>query len=143
MQSHVNYCTETWGPWEPRGNQVILRRLQACMNKFFRMIFYLDNTDSVRHILKSHNILNISQNYDFKVSLMMHKAANNNLPFPVLKCLTTFNPFFFFKSSRMKQTEKSVSFAGPKLWNSLPSELVVEPSFNIFKEKLRAHILNR
>ena len=74
---------------------------------------------------------------------MMHKAANDNLPLPVLKCLTTFNPFFFFKTSRLKQTEKSVSFAGPKLWNCLPSELVVEPSYNIFKEKLRAHILNR
>ena len=143
MQSHVNYCTETWGPWEPRGNQVILRRLQAVINKFFRMIYFLDHTDSVRHILKCQNILNTFQNYDFQVLLMMHRAVNDKLPLPVLNCLTTFNPFFYFKTPRLKQTEKSISFAGPRLWNSLPYELVDEPDYNIFKGKLRVHILNR
>ena len=42
MQSHINYCIETWGSWQPRGNQVILRRLQAVVNKFFRLTYYLD-----------------------------------------------------------------------------------------------------
>ena len=47
MQSHVNYCLTTWGAWEPRGNKVILQRLQAACNKFFRLIYNLDREDSV------------------------------------------------------------------------------------------------
>ena len=34
MQSHVNYCLTTWGSWEPRGNKIILQRLQAACNIF-------------------------------------------------------------------------------------------------------------
>ena len=40
MSSHTNYCLTTWGAWEPRGNKVILQRLQAACNKFFRLIFH-------------------------------------------------------------------------------------------------------
>ena len=143
MQSHINYCIETWGSWQPRGNQVILRRLQAVVNKFFRLTYYLAHTDSVRHILKEHNVLNIYQNYDFHVSLLMHKAVNHNLPVPVANSLTTSNPFFFFKNPRLKQTEKSLSFAGPKIWNLLPNDLVSESEFNTFKNGLKLHILNK
>ena len=35
MHSHVQYCNTTWGAWEPRGNKLILQRLQAICNKFF------------------------------------------------------------------------------------------------------------
>ncbi len=72
MQSQVNYCIETWGSWEPRGNKTILQRMQAVPNKYFRLLYNLDRTESVRHLLQSHNILNIRQNYDFRVCSLMH-----------------------------------------------------------------------
>ena len=80
MQSRVNYCCATWAAWEPRGNKTILQRLQAVCNKFFRLIFNLNHTDSVRQLLKSHNILDIFQNYDFQVGQIMHKAVHDELP---------------------------------------------------------------
>ena len=74
----------------------------------------------------------------------MHKAVNHNLPAPVANSLTTtFNDFFFFKNPRLKQTEKSISFAGPKVWNLLPNDLVSESDFNTFKNCLKMHILNK
>ena len=143
MQSQVNYCIETWGSWEPRGNKTILQRMQAVPNKYFRLLYNLDRTESVRHLSKSHNILNVNirQNYDFRVCSLMHKAVNGVLPTCLSDVLTTSNEFFFFKSPRLKQTEKSVMFAAPKLWNSLPTELITEPNFNRFKINLKA--LNR
>ena len=51
MQSHAQYCCTTWDDWEPRGNQVILKRFQAICNKFFRVIYNLDRMDSVQSIL--------------------------------------------------------------------------------------------
>ena len=74
MKSHTQYCCSTWAAWEPRGNQVILQRLQAVCNKFFRLIYNLDRMTSVRAILKNDKILNINQLYDFTVGKIMHKA---------------------------------------------------------------------
>ena len=115
MQSQVNYCIETWGSWEPRGNKAILQRQQAISNKYFRLTYTLDRMESVRTILKSHNVLNIYQNYNFRVCRLMHKAVNNELPNYLSDILTTSNDYFFFKIPRLKQTEKSITFAAPKL----------------------------
>ena len=83
MQSHTQYCCTTWAAWEPRGNQVILKRLQAVCNKFFRTIYNLDRMDSVRSILKRDQVFNIFQMYDFSVAQLMHKAKHNELPSPL------------------------------------------------------------
>lgn len=143
MQSRIDYCCSTWAAWEPRGNKVILQRLQAVCNKFFRLIFKLDRTDSVRSLLKANNVLNVFQNYNFNINKVMHKAIHDELPIPLKRSLTIDNEFFFFKACRIKQTEKSMYYAGPKLWNNLPGELVEEPSFTKFKTDLKKFILHR
>ena len=143
MQSQVNYCIETWGSWEPRGNKTILQRMQAISNKYFRLIYNLDRMESVRVILKSHNVLNIHQNYNYHVCRLMHKAVNNELPNFLSDKLTTSNDYFFFKKPRLKRTENSIMFAAPKLWNNLPNELVSESNFNKFQMSLKTHVLNR
>ena len=81
---------------EPRGNKVLLQRLQAVCNKFFRLIFNLGRTDSVRGLLKSNDILDIYQNYDFDIYKHMHKAIYGESPKPVQKMLGPSNDFFFF-----------------------------------------------
>ena len=143
MQSHVNYCLTTWGSWEPRGNKIILQRLQAACNKFFRLIYNLDRRDSVRTILKSHNVLDVFQNYDFQVGQIMQKAFNGNLPTSLCNYLIRENPLYYFINPRFKQTEKSISFAGAKAWHKLPDDYILESDFNKFKTKLKKNILNR
>ena len=142
MQSQTNYCIETWGSWQPRGNKIILQRLQAVTNKYFRLLYNMDRDESVRHVLKSHNILNISQSYDFHVLQLMHKAAHNELPFSLNDALIYSNQFFFFKQPRLKQTERSLIFAGPTLWNKLPPELILPSNFTIFIKDLKSYTIN-
>ena len=100
----------------------------------------MDRDESVRSILRSHNVLNIFQNYDFHVGQIMHKAVNNHLPESLKNILTIENPFFYFKKCRIKQTQKSLSFAGPKIWNDLPFELIEQSDFHIFKHNLKISI---
>ena len=142
MQSHVNYCCSTWGAWEPRGSKEILQRLQAVCNKFFRLIYRLGRADSVRAILKSHNVLTVFQNYDFQVGQVMHKAFYSELPISLKKLLTIENDFFLSKNCRIKQTQKSIAFAGYKLWNALPYELTHEIDFKKFKICLKKSIID-
>ena len=145
MLSRANYCCTTWAAWEPRGNKVILKRLQAVCNKFFRLIFNLDHTDSVKQLLKSHNILDIFQNYDFQVGQVMHKAIHGELPLPLEHILSMHNTFFYFTQCRIKQTQKSIAYAGPNVWNSLRLNIqdIQESDFNKFKVALKQYILNR
>ena len=144
MQSRANYCCATWAAWEPRGNKTILQRLQAVCNKFFRLIFNLNHTDSVRQLLKSHNILDIFQNYDFQVGQIMHKAVHDELPLPLGQSLSIGNTFLYFTPSRIKQTQKSISYAGSKIWNTLPLSFNIQESdFKKFKVALKQLILNK
>ena len=142
MQSHVNYCLTTWGAWEPRGNKTRLRRLQAACNKFFRLIFHMNRDESVRSILKSHKVLTIFQNYDFQIGQIMHKAVYNELPISLQNILTIENPFIGTRNCRIKQTQKSVSVAGPKIWNETPIDFTQQPDFKTFKECLKISILD-
>ena len=147
MKSRAQYCCATWAAWEPRGNQVILQRLQAVSNKLFRVIYGLERMDSVRSILKNHNILNIRQLYDFNVGQIMYKGKNNELPDPLKNLFETdpdlYNYFFRTQRNRLKQTEKSICVAGPRIWNSLPNSCIQEPNFKAFKVKLRGCILDK
>ena len=145
MQSRLTYCCSTWAAWEPRGNKVLLQRLQAVCNKFFRLIFNLGRNDSVRGLLKSNDILDIYQNYDFDIYKHMHKAVNGESPKPVQKMLGLSNDFFYFKTPRIQQTKKSIHFAGPHLWNTIPLglNLTQEPNFSNFKNQIKQYIINK
>ena len=62
-------------------------------------------TESVRSILKSHNILTVSQNYDFQLGQIMHKAFSGNLPTLLNNYLISKNPFYYFINPRLKKKE--------------------------------------
>ena len=74
----------------------------------------------------------------------MHKAVHDELPLPLGQILTMSNAFLFFKPSRIKQTQKSISYAGSKIWNTLPLSFNIEESdFKKFKVALKQLILNK
>ena len=144
MRTHINYCCTTWASWKPRGNKVLLQRLQAVCNKFFRLVYNLDRTTSVRDILKNDNILNVYQTYDFNLAQVMHKARSAQLPCPLqnLFNIGIFCPCLFsVKPTRIIQSEKSVSQAAPKVWNALPSFITQETDFSLFKRETMKHFL--
>lgn len=61
--------------------------------QIFRVIFYMNRTDSVSSLLTSNNVLNVYQNYNFQVCTTMHKAVNNDLPVSLHDQLTINNEF--------------------------------------------------
>ena len=146
MRTHIDYCCTTWAAWKPRGNKLILKRLQAVCNKFFRLIYGLDRTASVRNILRNDNILNVYQTYDFHLAQMMHKARNSSLPNSIQNMFNIgiYRPCLYsVKPVRLIQSERSVSQAAPRVWNAIPSEITQEPSFTKFKSEVKKHILTK
>ena len=93
--------------------------------------------------MKSNNILNVFQTYDFQVGQLMHRALNDELPMTLTNQLTVINDLFLIKDPRLKQTEKSICFAGPKAWIHFPWDYIDEIEFNKFKTSLKQDILNK
>ena len=146
MKSHINYCCTSWASWKPRGNKLLLKRLQAVCNKFFRLIYGLDRTASVRNILRKDNILNVYQTYDFHLAQMMHKARDSCLPYPIQKMFSigVYRPCLYsVKPVRIIQSERSIRQAAPRVWNAIPSTITQEPSFSKFKNEVKKHILTK
>ena len=144
MKSHIDYCCTTWASWRLAGNKVLLQRLQAICNKFFRMIYGLERTTSVRSILSDKNVLNVNQMYDFRLAQLMHKARASLLPNPIQNLFQVgiFRPCLFkIKPSRIIQTGKSICHSGPRFWNSIPQSITQELEFSKFKSELKKHML--
>ena len=73
----------------------------------------------------------------------MHRALNDDLPLSLTKLLIIKNDWFLLKNPRLKQTEKSICFTGPKAWIHFPWDDIDEVEFNKFKNSLKKDILNQ
>ena len=75
----------------------------------------------------------------------MHRAKQNTLPVP-LQSLFQISPtnsnLFLVNYSRIKRTQKSITQAGPKVWNCLPVELMVETEYKKFLYSMKRHVIN-
>ena len=108
----------------------IRKKIQACANKFLRMIFFLKPRDSVRSLMKENGLLSVNQIYHLEVAKLMQKLALKSIP-------SSFNYIFQgqTRSSRtstrsgtsinqaQSSTEKcaqAIRCSGPKIWNNLP-----------------------
>ena len=125
--SHIRNSIVVWH----HGHKALRKKIQACANKFLRIIFYLKPRDSVREIMKENNLLSVNQIFNLEVSKLMQKVA-----------LGTATPAFLtlFRNQKKKneinsksitnftqgvpgstKCGQSISFLGPQIWNLLPS----------------------
>ena len=132
--SHIRYGIVVWH----HSHIAIRKKIQACANKFLRVIFFLKPRESVRPIMKEHNILSVNQIYQVEVSKLMQKYVLKSIPSPFVKMFQTQTrttttstrsgtsiiqaPF-----STLKCTQ-SIRCSGPKIWNSVPKEIRYMPT---------------
>ena len=50
---------------------------------------------------------------------------------------------YFTRTRNMAQTQRSITFADPKAWNSLPQEIRSIPLHSMFKRKVRCHLISQ
>ena len=74
--SHLSFCNLIWC----NGNKTALNNLQRTVNKFVRLIFYLNRSDSVQTVMQHNIILSIKQLLEFEIAFFMYKYIRGNLP---------------------------------------------------------------
>ena len=62
--SHVRNNIVVWY----HSHAAVRKKIQACANKFLRVIFFLKPRDSVRNIMKENKLLSINQIYHLEVA---------------------------------------------------------------------------
>ena len=145
---HLNYNLLIWGNTHT-SSLSNLHRLQK------RALRNIDNVSYLAHtgpIFKELRILNIFDLYNYQLGIFLYCFHHNLLP-KVFKTFFALNADFHSYDTRAKNQlhlpvsrtrikQSQVRFAGVKLWNSLPFNIINSLSLESFKRKLRNHLLD-
>ena len=129
IMSHIRKGIIVWH----HSNINLKKKIQACANKFLRIIFFLKPRDSVREIMKENNLLSVNQIYFVELAKLMHKHALGTLPPPLTRIflgqtrqtqmVSRAATQIVQPPSRFSKCEQAVRCTGPKIWNSIPNNI--------------------
>ena len=96
---------------------------------------------------KSLDVLTLSKQYELNKTLLIHKIYHERTPFYLSKLLKKATERYGSKNLipplvRIDLIKNSLSFSGSTLWNNLPIDLKNVNSQNLFKKKLKIHLMN-
>ena len=134
--------------------QYKLEKLQRIVNAAARIVSKTKRFDHVTPVLHQLHWLPIEERTDFKVLLLTFRAYHQTAPEYINELVTKYVPSRHLRSptgtlltvqkSRTKRYgERSFSFAGPHLWNSLPDSLRNIKCFETFKRHLKKHLFQK
>ena len=79
-----------------------------------------------------------------ELAKFMHKASTNSLPDCLYEIFTR-SPYprrvFVLPAIRSSNGERSLRYAGPELWESIPSDLKSDKSAKTFAEQCKNYLL--
>ena len=111
--------------------------------RIIRLIADADYQFHTNSLFLKFEILKFEDVYKFFISVYMFKALQQGL-FSNSHNLNTRNSNLATASfHRLTSTQHSVSFSGPKIWNSLPSNIRNINSLPSFKLKLKQYFINQ
>ena len=129
IMSHIRYGIIVWH----QGNISIRKKIQACANKFLRMIFFLKSRDSVKNVMKENFLLSNNQICMCETSKVMQKVALQEAPLAISSVFqgqrrergmnTRSSSNIFLPFTRKSRCMQALSYSGPKIWNRLPDEV--------------------
>ena len=123
-------------------------------NRAARIISMARKYDHVSPLFKELHWLPVKKRITYKIALFVYMSMNNLTP-QYISCL--FSPVqqshyslrsrtdpFLLQVPRMnsKKGQQCISFTGPSIWNSLPSNIRSCPSLQLFKNKLKTYLFS-
>ena len=72
---------------------------------------------------------------------MYKHYISNNIPYPSHSHDTRSRTDATLAFQRLSQCQRSLTYNGPKIWNSIPINIKNSPSISIFKNRFKHHLL--
>ena len=144
IQPHFDYACSSWYPML---NKRLSKKIQSAQNKCIRFCLNLKNTAHVGATeFKAINWLPTKHRVDQNICVTVMNFFNGTAP---AYADEAFNPadqsrvtrrskFRLYVPFRKNNTDqKCLSYQGPKIWKSLPSDLKSTNNVNTFKHKIK------
>ena len=144
--SRIDYCNSLYA------NLPLckLNRIQSLQNYAARILLKKSKYDHVKPLLQELHWLPVRFRIDYKIAILVFKCLNNLAPVYIKNLIESYQPSRNLRSSSKKLLfqkrfnyktigERSFSFYGPLIWNSLPQHLREEESITSFKKQLKTY----
>ena len=136
IMSHIRYGITVWH----HGQVALRKKIQACANKFLRMIYFMSNRESVKPLMNENKILSVNQIFHLEIAKIMQRVTLKTIPVPftdifqnqlrtttmVTRCSSNFFQLF----TSFQKCQQSISYTGPKIWNALPLDIKGSPEMD-------------
>ena len=138
VHPYLIYCVLIWGgTYCSHLNKILL--LQKKIVRIITKSGYLAHTDP---LFKRTGILKIQELYEFHLALYAYvNKINLNYATHSHETRHRFDPVPAF--NRLSLTQRSLTYAAPKVFNSLPIVIRNSPSVGTFKKECKTYLLNR
>ena len=142
----VQYCISSWGT----ASKSTLAPLFILQKRSIRLLTGSGYREHTNPLFYRAKCLKLKDIYSLETAKLMYKIHNNVLSFAnsdkfnlIKNCYThktrlSHKNNFFLPRTRTRLGQKSLSFAGIKVWNEIPSSMK-EVSFYRFKKAVKAH----
>ena len=152
IEPHFRYCSIIWG----NCGEILKDKLQTLQNRAARIItrtpYEVANHFALLKHLKWLDVRNIIK---FDMGIFMYKAMNQLVPGQISEMFTYLstqysyqtrsmvNGNLFIPANHLMAEQRSLRYAGSKLWNEIPYEIRNANSLNSFKIKFNAYLLEQ
>lgn len=130
-----------------------IRSLQLAQNTAARIICQLPRWEHITPVLKDLHWLPVDQRIKYKLCVMMFKAMHELAPNYIRELITPHVPTRTLRSeehklltvprTRTAYGERSMSVAGPRVWNTLPLSIRQCETYELFKRTLKTHVFTQ
>ena len=136
IMSHIKYGIMVWH----HGNITMKKKIQACANNFIRLIFHINQTQSVKATMKEAKLLSNNQLFFKEVCKFFQKLENKTIPSGFIDLFsnqlresnvsTRSNSNYNLPFSRINLTDQAITYHATKTWHSLPPSIKINARTN-------------
>ena len=141
IMSHIRYGITVWH----HGQIALRKKIQACPNKFLRMIFFMNYRDSVKPLMAEQKMLSVNQIHFTEVAKIMEKVTLDSIPEPFINVfenqtrtstMVTRNASTYYQRSTIREKcKQAISYTGPFVWNTIPVDVKNNSEFDSFSDR--------
>ena len=147
--SRLDYCNSILSFCNNR----TIGRLQRVQNCLVRLVKFLPRRSPTSSAIRDIGWLRVDGRIFYKICCLAHKCIYGSAPFYICNLISS-SPsvtsislrsnsslILYTPITRFATVRRAFYYNAPRLWNSLPASLRCERRYNVFKRRLKVHIL--